>query len=103
VIGATLDDLALMRIGNVFVTGRFEAGEFDRLIRANRLGALFLNLSRPLFGHPVAALTLNARLPAAYRDWSAGGLRPRPRDLAIPARANLDAVAHQLAKWLPGQ
>jgi GT2 family glycosyltransferase len=103
VIGATLDDLALMRLGNVFVTGRCEAAEFERLIRANRLGALFLNLSQPLFGHPIVAQTLNTRLPAAYRDWSAGGLEPRPGDLAIPARANPGTIADELAKWLPGQ
>ncbi len=103
VIGATLDDLALMRLGNVFVTGRYEAAEFERLIRANRIGALFVNLSRPLFGHPVVAKALSARLPAAYRDWSAGGLEPRPGDLAIAARANLHAVADALVKWLSGQ
>ena len=75
VIGATLDDLALMRLGNVFVTGTYEAAEFERLIRANRIGALFVNLSRPLFGHPVVAKALSARLPAAYRDLVGG--RPR--------------------------
>ena len=65
-------------------------------------GALFLNLSQPLFGHPIVAEALNARLPAAYRDWSAGVLEPRPGDLAIPARANPGAVAEELAKWLSG-
>jgi hypothetical protein len=103
VLGAALDDLALMRIGNVFVTGRFDAAEFDRLIRANRLGALFLNLSRPLFGHPLVTLALNARRPTAYRHWSAGDVEPRAGDLAIPARSGLGAVANELAKWLPRQ
>ncbi len=101
VIGATLDDFALMRIGNVFVTGRAEIAEFDRLVRASRLGSLFLSLSQPLFGHPIVSLALNARLPVAYRDWSMGGLEARQGDLPIDPRSNLAAIIDDLAKWLP--
>ncbi|MGO9759154.1 MAG: glycosyltransferase family 2 protein [Roseiarcus sp.] len=100
VLGATLDDLGLMRIGDVFVTGRVEVAEFERLIGASRLDALFLGLTEPLFGHPIVSLTHNARLPVAYRDWSAGVVEPRKGDLPIPARAPLDAVIDNLAQWL---
>jgi len=101
VVGATLDDLALMRIGNVFVTGGVEAAELEGLVRACRLGSLFLSLSRPLFGHPIVSAALNARLPVAYRDWSLSGLEPRQGDLPIDPRANLDSVISELAQWLP--
>ena len=36
------------------------------------LGRLFENLTRPLFGHPLAAAAHALSLPLAYFDWSMG-------------------------------
>src|SRR5262249_10832073 len=52
VVGATLDDLDLMSIGNTFVTGAVEPEEFELVVKAYDLGCLFVSVARPIFGHP---------------------------------------------------
>jgi hypothetical protein len=102
VIGATLDDLQLMRIGNIFVTGKVDAAELEPLLEAYRLGRLFLGSARPLFGHPLLAQAVSSSLPVAYLDWSVGGVAPRDRDLPIDPSASLRHVTGELARWMAG-
>ena len=52
VIGETIDDIGLMRLDNVFVTGAVQATEHDRILRQYGIGALFIPVRQPLFGHP---------------------------------------------------
>ena len=73
VIGTALDDMALMRSGNAFVTGAVDAEEFEHLVDAYDLRYLFISATRPLFGHPVLRSLFRAicRRPTSTGRWSA--------------------------------
>jgi len=103
VVGATLDDEALMRIGNVHVTGPVNNVELERVLFSYGVGFLFANVTQPLFGHPLLAAAFNCPQPMAYFDWSAGGDRPRQRDLPLDPRLPLQAIAAELRNWSEGR
>jgi hypothetical protein len=100
VIGRTLYDLALMRNGNLHVTGAVEPGHYRQLLRRYRLNALFTASRRPLFGHPASTEIADSGLPLAFFDWSFGRSPVKPGDLALDPRVPNDAVASELAAWL---
>jgi GT2 family glycosyltransferase len=100
VVGQTRDDLALMRIGNTFVTGAVDAGEFESVMMAYGLQALFINVTRPLFGHPILTAAVRSGLPAAYFDWSVGRGRARGEDLPLDPRSTFEAIMIALARWV---
>ncbi len=66
VVGATLDDLGLMQIGNLFVTGKIELPDFERAVKSYGLQALLLAATCPIFGHPA--------IEARVRLWLADGV-----------------------------
>ena len=76
-LGTTLDDLGLMKAGNLFVTGQVPHDEFDRVIQQYDLKALFLPIRQPLFGHPIIVRAEACGLPLAYFDWSFGTIARR--------------------------
>jgi GT2 family glycosyltransferase len=100
VIGATLDDSGLMRIGNTFVTGAVEAAELGRVIESYALQCLLVSVARPLFGHALLSLAFNSSLPVAYFDWSRGRFRARRGDLPLDPDASLDSVMSALNRWM---
>jgi O-antigen biosynthesis protein len=100
VIGGTLDDLGLMRIGNTFVTGSVDVSEIDHICRAHALGSLFLCITRPLFGHPLQSSAQASGLPLAYFDWSNGRCMPRSNDLLLDPLAPIAEVICALTKWM---
>ncbi|MDX8482951.1 glycosyltransferase [Mesorhizobium sp. VK24D] len=100
VVGSTLDDYGLMRFGNTFVTGSVETAEFDWVLKSYSLQSLFLCATRPIFGHPLATLSLNSALPVAFFDWSLGRLTPRNGDLPIDPGSNLSNITSSLCDWL---
>ena len=100
VIGGTLDDLGLMRIGNTFVTGSVDVSEIDHICRAHALGSLFLCITRPLFGHPLQSSAQASGLPLAYFDWSNGRCMPRSNDLLLDPLAPIAEVIGALTKWM---
>ena len=100
VIGATFDDLGLMRIGNAFVTGAVDAAEIERAIAAYALQCLFVSVARPLFGHSLLSLAFNLPLPVAYFDWSRGRLKARRGDLPLDPDASLDGILSALGRWM---
>jgi len=100
VIGATFDDLGLMRIGNAFVTGAVDAAELERAIAAYALQCLFVSVARPLFGHSLLSLAFNLPLPVAYFDWSRGRLKARRGDLPLDPDASLDGILSALGRWM---
>src|SRR5262249_40604706 len=55
VIGATMDDLGLMGIGNVFVSGAVDAAGYADAFRRHGVTKLLLPIRRAVFGDPGAA------------------------------------------------
>jgi O-antigen biosynthesis protein len=103
VLGTTLDDLALMRFGNVFISGPIDPNDLERLIRQYRLSAVVAGIGPPLFGHPLVEAALHCGLPAAYFDWSLGHCKPRGRDLPIDPSVPPRLSAGVLGRWIAGR
>ncbi len=102
VIGRTTDDMALMRLPGVFVTGAVNSVEFDRLVRQYRIGTLLTGVGRPLFGHPLQIAAADCGLPIAWLDWSMGLHRAASPDLAIDASIEPRDIAGAIARWREG-
>ena len=100
VIGRTRDDLDLMRVGNMFVTGAVDAAEFESVVMAYDLQALFISVTRPLFGHPILAAAIRSTLPIAYFDWSMGRAEQTDEDLPLDPRSTLEAITAALGQWV---
>ena len=103
VIGETLDDFALMRFGNIFVTGPVRSYEIPALIRLYQLSAVATAVGTPLFGHPIIDTTRHCGLPTAYVDWSFGECQAASGDFALNPSLSLRETATELANWLAGQ
>jgi GT2 family glycosyltransferase len=99
VIGRTLNDLELMKLGNVFVTGRIETRELGHTLRQYGVRAVFAAMRRPLFGHPMIAALAAASFPTATFDWSLGKTPAHASDFAIDPDAPDEAVAAKLRRW----
>lgn len=100
VIGATFDDINLMRQANVFVTAAIEPDEFERLIFSLGVGRLFVSATRPLFGHPILSAVRATCLPTAYFDWSNGCCKSNKRDLPIDPGASLGELVDAVSRWM---
>ena len=100
VIGSTLDDLALMRRGHVFVTGAVDVEEFDDTVKAYGIDYLFFCTTRPLFGHPIQQAARSSFLPTAAFDWSMGRVKPKSNNLAIDPGSSLDELVAVLSRWM---
>jgi GT2 family glycosyltransferase len=100
VLGDTLDDLALMRIGNTFVTGPVDPSELDRACRDHALGTLFMCVTGPLFGHPLQFSALACGLPLAYFNWCGGRRTGRPGDLLLDPGAPSGELMWALSQWI---
>jgi hypothetical protein len=100
IFGETLDDLALMRLGNVTVTGAFAARELPTLAKNYSLGGLAVARRTPLFGQPViAAAFCDTDVPLALVDWSFGSTRVANGDLAIAPASSENAIVADLLAW----
>ena len=100
VIGATLDDVGLMQIGNVFVTGAIDPSDFNGVVKSYDLQGLFLAATRPIFGHPIIELAFACGLPIAFFDWSSGRLKPKGGDLALDPAMPFDEMMVRLGRWM---
>jgi GT2 family glycosyltransferase len=100
VLGVTLDDAALMGIGNTHVTGTVDDEEIGPLYDSYDLDALFVCATRPLFGHPHITAAWASSRPIAYFDWSNGEVAVRPGDLALDTELVVDAIVAELDCWL---
>jgi O-antigen biosynthesis protein len=100
IVGTTLDDVGLMRVGNTFVTGSVEPEEFQRVIDAYSLQSLFVSISRPIFGHPLLISCFTCSLQLAFFDWSMGRIKPKRGDLALNPHLSLKDVVAALCHWL---
>ena len=100
VLGATLDDIGLMEIGNVFVSGKVEMPDFNRAVRFYGIQALLLAATRPIFGHRIIETASACGLPIAYFDWSMGSLKPKIGDLAVSPAISFEDMMMALGRWL---
>ncbi|WP_438274088.1 glycosyltransferase [Nitrobacter sp.] len=100
IAGTTTDDDRLMSHANVFVTGAVTAGEIGDVIAPHRPGWLLTDFEEPTFGHPLIETARHATIPVAYRDWSAGSVKPRKQDLAIPADADDRDLVDAVIEWI---
>jgi O-antigen biosynthesis protein len=99
VIGETLDDGALMRIGNMHVTGTVSADELETIMRRYRIDSVFCAVARPLFGHPMLSAAFRGPRPVAYFDWAPGALEPRGGDLPLQPILSAREIARELLRW----
>ena len=100
VLGETIDDNALMRSGNCFVTGCAEAPDLRRLLRQYEIKHLMIGAGSPLFGHPIESAAIKSRLPLARLDWSFGAYKGRPGDLFIDPGSKPPEIAETLVRWM---
>ncbi len=100
VVGATYDDIGLMQIGNVFVTGAIDPSDFNWVVKSYGLQALFLAATQPIFGHPTTEVASACGLPAAFFDWSGGRFKPRNGDLALDPATPFDEMIAFLGRWM---
>ena len=101
VIGATLDDFSLMRIGNTHVTGAVHDADLEQVAESYRLDVLFASVTQPLFGHPLLTAAFNSSRPLAYFDWSMGRVKPTKGDLPLDPNLTLEAIVAELKRWMP--
>jgi GT2 family glycosyltransferase len=100
IIGQTLNDLELIRLDNVFVTGPVQLDEHERILRQYAIDTLFVPMQRALFGHPELD-SLSALRPTAAFDWSFGRVSSRGDDLPLSPYFSHDEITEALLSWLP--
>ena len=99
VLGQCLDDLAAMACGNVFVAGKIETEEYERLLRQYEVSALMSPYRTRFFGR-IDRLSHMSGLPKAYFDWTFGKMTRTSPDLALDPRLCDAWAAAQIADWL---
>jgi GT2 family glycosyltransferase len=99
VLGACVDDLAAMACGNVFVAGKVETEEYERLLRQYEVTALMSPYRTRFFGR-IDRLSGRFGLPKAYFDWTFGRMALTPGDLALDPRLCDAKAAAELVDWL---
>jgi hypothetical protein len=99
VLGQCLDDLAVMACGNVFVAGKIETKEYERMLSQYEVSALMSPYRTRFFGQ-IDRLSQFSGLPKAYFDWTFGKMSPMATDLALDPRLCDAKAAGQIADWL---
>jgi len=99
VLGQCLDDLAVMACGKVFVAGKIETEEYQRMLRQYEVSALMSPYRTRFFGR-IDRLSQISGLPKAYFDWTFGKMSPMPTDLALDPRLCDAKAVVQIADWL---
>jgi O-antigen biosynthesis protein len=99
ILGPTLDDLGLMAIGNLFVSGPIEPDEYATAFRRHALTCLFLPTLNNLFGHPAIGAADRSNLPVAALDWTQGSWTPRPQDFSIEPSLGEAEIADSFSRW----
>ncbi len=98
VFGACVDDLAVMRSGDVFVSGPVEQDEIERLLRQYDVAALVSPYRTRLFDR-IDRMSRAFALPKACFDFSFGKLALENGDLALDPRLCDAKAASRIAQW----
>ncbi|WP_177243086.1 glycosyltransferase [Bradyrhizobium sp. Gha] len=99
IFGETLDDLALMALGNVTVTGAISSDEVDDIATLHGIGGILAGRRTPLFGHPLMLSAYDLDLPLAFFDWSSGEVDAHRSDLALDPALSAAGLAEAVLKW----
>lgn len=100
VLGETLDDLALMALGNLMVTGAVSAKDLPGTAALHGLGGVLIARRAPLFGHPLMTAAFSeVDVPLAFFDWSFGSVVTHGADLPMTPSSNVAATAQDLLGW----
>jgi GT2 family glycosyltransferase len=96
IFGSSTDDLRIMRAGNAFVAGPFQADEIWALVGHFGISHLFF------LENPDRRLLMSDQhaLPIALIERNA--LQRGSRDLAIPQDATMETTADLLTRWMAG-
>lgn len=100
VIGATADDLGLLRAGGLMIIGAAMPGEIAPLAHRLRLSHMLAVSSGPNFGTPAGNALTGLDLPLAQFDWTRPTRATAPPDLWLSPDDDDEALAEQLAIWL---
>ncbi len=102
VIGAALDEAAMMATGAAFVTGRAAPEEYASLARDHSVEALLAPDRGAGFGDlETAAGALGA--PCAYFDWTFGAFPTNEGDLSLDPRICDEKAVGQIVAWMNGE
>ncbi|MCK1368327.1 glycosyltransferase [Bradyrhizobium sp. 62] len=100
VLGETLNDLALMALGDVVVTGAVSATDLPGTAALHGLGGVLIARRAPLFGHPlVTAAFAELDVPLAFFDWSFGKVVAHGADLPMTPSSEVVEAAEDLLGW----
>jgi GT2 family glycosyltransferase len=99
IIGRTLDDIELMKIPGVTVTGSAADEDMERLLRHHGVKALFVALRQPLFGHTLVGSLMDSEFPVTAFDWSLADVRTKRSRLAIDPSLPGPAAAQSIREW----
>lgn len=100
VMGETVDDLALMSLGNLMVTGPVSAEDLPGAAEVHGLGGIFIARPAPLFGHPLIETAFSkVSVPLAFFDWSFGKVRRHEADLPMTPSNNAAIIARSVLGW----
>ncbi|MBX3538405.1 MAG: glycosyltransferase [Chelatococcus sp.] len=101
VVGETLDDEALMRLGNVFVLGKVDPQEWPTVVSTYRSPGVVVPCRRLLFAETRCPILAGIRAPiATFAQGLCAELTAGPRDLALMPEAGDSAVAATIEGWL---
>jgi len=102
VLGETLDDQALMRLGDVFVLGPVETGDWQSVLSIYRCRAVFVPCRRTLFADPrlPALAALDKPLAAFGQGLFAEFLAES--DLRLEGAQSDASIAAAVIRWLEG-
>ncbi len=101
VFGGCVDDLAVMRAGDIFVAGRVEQDEIERLLRQYDVSALMSPYRARLFDR-IDRISRAFALPKACFDFSFGKLAFEDGDLGLDPRLCDAKAASRVAQWYCG-
>ena len=96
VIGGTLDDLRLMKMPNIYVTGSIKASELPTLLQAYGVDRFVFGLGGSVFGHPIGTAAAAVGLPSVRLGY---GSAASP-DLCIKPGMPGSEVAQMIDVWL---
>ncbi len=99
VLGRCADDLAVMSLANVFVAGKVETDEYERLLRQYEVSALMSPYRTRFFGR-LDRLSRIYGLPKAFFDWTFGKTPAGAGDLSLDPRLCDAKAAARIAGWL---
>lgn len=100
VLGATADDLGLMRPGGVMIAGATPPDEIAMLARRLRLTHMLALSSTANFGSPAAKVLYGLNLPLAQFDWTDLTAPAAGPDLTLRPNASDATIAGQIVTWL---